>query len=69
MQITQFLVGGSYAALHLFVTYSYPEVVIVRGGGGAKQTLEHTWRTVHSLTTAGQALAVWLNVLYLTPLT
>lgn len=127
MQITQFLVGASYAALHSFVSYTVPvQVADVSGslasaasatvsnvaaaatsagtanllkkllfraageGGlaenvnskrqasnnynsGSKSSNEASYhteeRTISCIDTSGQTFAIWLNVLYLAPLT
>lgn len=53
MQITQFLVGGSGAAIHLFIKYQ------AAAGGEYVRCLSHM----------GQELAVVINCVYLTPLT
>ncbi|KAK3333177.1 GNS1/SUR4 family-domain-containing protein [Cercophora scortea] len=85
MQITQFLVGGSYATLHSFVNYYVPVI------GGAAQAAPATSSAAVNgsaaaiindktgtasarvempcVNTAGATFAVWLNVLYLAPLT
>lgn len=121
MQIGQFVLGASYAALHSFLSYTIPAYgpatsasmdsvsmgagpvatgfstllkrFLLRAAGeeglaenvhhpnhalnvadalarGA-QAGQHTWqdKTVPCLDTSGQTFAVWLNVLYLTPLT
>ena len=54
MQITQFLVGGSGAAIHLFIKY--------RASG-------EDGEYVRCLSHMGQELAVVINCVYLTPLT
>jgi hypothetical protein len=115
MQITQFLVGASYAALHSFVSYTIPVQVPnvaasvpstsyvapasagfgdlikkflfraageeglaenVNGGHSAPQfsasaTQEYRtrYKTIPCIDTSGQTFAIWLNVLYLAPLT
>ncbi|KAK7742116.1 hypothetical protein SLS53_004702 [Cytospora paraplurivora] len=120
LQITQFLVGASYAMIHSFVSYDVPvETTIVRSSTstatsaaigsdvtgaastgsafldnlkqlvfgaafkvptsalaheGAPQyaTSEETvyaHKVVPAITTTGQSFAIWLNVLYLAPLT
>ncbi|CUM64731.1 uncharacterized protein PRCAT00002342001 [Priceomyces carsonii] len=53
MQITQFVAGGSLAVLHAFIWY----------------TDISTNSSVNCLTTAEQALPLYINVAYLTPLT
>lgn len=55
-QITQFIVGGGSALLHLFVYYKYPS-----------NTPKAT--SIPCLDSSAQAFAVWFNVIYLTPLT
>ncbi len=124
MQIMQFLVGASYAALHSFVSYSIPVQVRistssqvlssvssaatavasasvgsvlkkmllraaaeegvaekVAGANAASHTpsssyhgsqdpiLYTEYQTIPCIDTSGQTFAIWLNVLYLTPLT
>jgi hypothetical protein len=112
MQITQFLVGASYAMLHSFVYYTVPVQVpvgepvaaasstpaaaateagfldsikqAVLGGadaatgaaavvsppaGVAAGTHQVQYQAVPCITTGGQTFAIWLNVLYLAPLT
>ena len=107
MQITQFLVGASYAMLHSFVSYTVP----IAAGGTSKPSpavaatsanttsaqaaataglienirsaiagvlgdsaagitdSEVPQRVVPCITTTGETFAIWLNVLYLAPLT
>lgn len=106
MQITQFLVGASYAALHSFVSYTVPvegssvaapvatsgnaavassgfgdiiKKLVFRGAGeeglaenistGAAQGSHTGYQTIPCIDTSGQTFAIWLNVLYLAPLT
>jgi len=116
MQITQFLVGASYAMAHSFVSYSFPfdvtEKVVTGAAAAAAAAESHTgaalldnvknfvlgavfgtasavaspapestaagtetvrsvrdWTTVPCITTTGATFAIWLNVLYLAPLT
>ncbi|KPM40663.1 hypothetical protein AK830_g5911 [Neonectria ditissima] len=112
MQITQFLVGASYAMLHSFVTYTVPITTRVNavvkydaaapsdsvvpavaanaidslknyilGAAGAaepsavpshvKTTVigETRYVTQPCIATTGETFAIWLNVLYLAPLT
>lgn len=81
MQIAQFVLGGSLAMIHSFVTYAVP----VAGSAPQKPTpsarvsheaasradLQPDKNLVYTpcIPTAAQTLAVWLNVLYLAPLT
>lgn len=85
MQITQFLVGGSGAAIYSFITYSVP--VISQTGeaassasaaaangtsaGGAVDSVKGNYARLRTacVTSNGTNFAVWLNVFYLTPLT
>jgi hypothetical protein len=109
MQITQFLVGASYAMAHSFVSYTVPVVVslplaqstsqaaahptpatlldnvrdLIFGSSqpAGKQTQQkplaaaslteatYAHKTVPCITTTGETFAIWLNVLYLAPLT
>jgi len=127
MQITQFLVGASYAALHSFISYTIPvrvpdisspvastasvasdavstlaasvtstefanflKKLLFRAVGkeglaenasadhtvpgipslNPTNTAQHTeYRTIPCIDTSGQTFAIWLNVLYLAPLT
>ncbi|KAF8863813.1 hypothetical protein BDZ45DRAFT_670045 [Acephala macrosclerotiorum] len=112
IQIAQFLVGSSYAALHSFVGYTIPvsvPVTVVKtavipaatgvssslaalataaGLGGLFQKVlgqngvgmaehetttvtqyETMYQDVSCIDTSGQTFAIWLNVLYLAPLT
>lgn len=117
MQITQFLIGASYAMLHSFVSYEIPVVVTpgdsttmgspsaaadyalhTASARGALNTLRQlvlgsakpgdaaaaasssapgvagvngmtTYVTQPCITNAGETFAIWLNVLYLAPLT
>jgi hypothetical protein len=119
MQISQFLIGASYAALHSFVHYTIPIQVAdtpgsfargavssvtasatstgaanllkkllfrAAGEGGLADNVNadrrshsskshsspqyHTeYQTISCIDTSGQTFAIWLNVLYLAPLT
>jgi hypothetical protein len=105
MQITQFLVGASFAMAHSFVSYTVPfdvaettgnqaatvasasaaasesslvdQVKNVLGSffGASSNTpsetpqVNHGQATVPCITTTGATFAIWLNVLYLAPLT
>lgn len=57
MQIIQLVFGGSYAALHSFISYTVPN----KHHSGSQ-----TWSCID---TTGETFAIWFNVLYLTPLT
>ncbi|CAH0049389.1 unnamed protein product [Clonostachys solani] len=108
MQITQFVLGGSYAMMHSFVYYVAPVTVtretaaptagsapaaeslaagtfdslkklvfggegdgtqIPHGSLGASTTTETFYITQGCVATTGESFAIWLNVLYLAPLT
>ncbi|KAF3769945.1 hypothetical protein M406DRAFT_343931 [Cryphonectria parasitica EP155] len=109
LQITQFLVGASYAMIHSFVSYTVPVTTtvvktatapasaaattateaaaaspalldslkqLVLGAASkvtnAATTVEETvsvHKIVPCIVTSGQTFAIWLNVLYLAPLT
>jgi hypothetical protein len=122
MQITQFLVGTSYAVLHSFISYTVPVTIAITtaiegehestpsvegiaaaattsagrfeklrallgsisaktaGAAASASTVAEktpvtitTYETIYTtqpcITTSGATFAVWLNVLYLTPLT
>ncbi len=86
MQITQFLVGASYAMTHSFVSYSVPVAISSTeeaeaaasaaasngsASAGVLDSIKGTYaqKTVPCITSSSATFAVWLNVLYLTPLT
>lgn len=85
LQITQFLVGATYAMLHSFVSYSVPVASSAETKGAPSAaaasslanngTVSHaikngiTYKTVPCISNNGATFAVWLNVLYLAPLT
>lgn len=87
MQITQFLVGASYAMAHSFISYSIPvarsstqdAVVSASAAAGANNGSasavldsikgDYATTTVPCINTNNATFAVWLNVLYLAPLT
>ncbi|KAH8878878.1 hypothetical protein GQ53DRAFT_57863 [Thozetella sp. PMI_491] len=60
MQITQFLIGATYAMAHSFVYYLVPVAIDAN---------TFAPRHVPCITTSGATFAIWLNVLYLAPLT
>lgn len=65
MQITQFIVGGSFAVLHCFVwIYDVNNVNTIPG-----QPSTEAAKLVSCISTPDQALPVLINVAYLTPLT
>ena len=99
MQITQFVVGASYAMVHSFVSYMVP-VTIIRNANAEPATVptgsvgtldslrqlvfgsdvkvaapeataaaDTVYVTQPCIATAGETFAIWLNVLYLAPLT
>lgn len=104
MQITQFLVGASYAMAHSFVSYTIPVPVSDLQYSSSSSDTAHAAKnasgpgttspsaaatdgtqlllllpeqqrpatarvTVACVTTPGETFAIWLNVLYLAPLT
>jgi hypothetical protein len=101
MQITQFVVGGSYTMVHSFVSYVVPVIIpsnaaaaaaaapvgspaanaldsirqLVFGDAANKAAAAsaNSSETIHvaqpCIVTAGETFAIWLNVLYLAPLT
>jgi hypothetical protein len=79
MQITQFLVGGSYAMLHSFVYYALPvasnatekSAPSAAVGSQSSTSVADGVESVYApcIPTSGQNFATWLNVFYLAPLT
>lgn len=81
MQITQFLLGGSLAMIHSFVNYAVPVVVNatqkstpsarVSSESVSGADIEQQKQLIYTpcITSAGQTFGVWLNVVYLAPLT
>lgn len=92
LQITQFLVGASYAMAHSFVSYIVPVDAsatwvaasapasiptgalsslkqLVFGSSTASAASETTYAAQPCIVTAGETFAIWLNVVYLAPLT
>lgn len=106
MQITQFLIGASYAMIHSFISYTVPVTItndpnpdinvpagntpeaaspldalknMVFGSAPAASgvpaasapvgTTETVYITQPCIVNAGETFAIWLNVLYLAPLT
>ena len=83
LQITQLLVGATYAMLHSFVSYSVPVAtsstkgvpatasVLAGNGTVPSASIKHgmTYKTAPCISNNGATFAVWLNVLYLAPLT
>lgn len=68
LQIMQFLFGGSFAFINLFISYSSPTVFKTITEDGKNQ-LVFGEREVTCIGTSGEAFAVLLNVAYLLPLT
>ncbi|KAJ3567710.1 hypothetical protein NPX13_g6673 [Xylaria arbuscula] len=60
LQISQFIIGGSAAMVHSFVSYLVP----VEGSGSTTK-----YQKVDCIHTTGQTFSIWLNVSYLAPLT
>jgi hypothetical protein len=82
MQIAQFVLGGSFAMAHSFVSFPVPVfmnatekatpsegVASESGGSGAMLDTVKNLVFTPCITTTGQNVAVWLNVVYLAPLT
>ena len=86
LQITQFLVGATYAMAHSFVSYSVPVALSSTQSAAASASAaanngsvapavvasikgDYTYKTVPCVSNNGATFAVWLNVLYLAPLT
>lgn len=104
LQITQFLIGASYAMIHSFVSYSLPvaktvvqdsaapvatsvdadnsvpspapafldnlkQMVLGMASKSTTTQTVYTQEIVPCINTTGQTFAIWLNVLYLAPLT
>ncbi|KAL1866601.1 hypothetical protein VTK73DRAFT_4631 [Phialemonium thermophilum] len=109
LQISQFVIGGSYAIVHSFVTYTVPVMVENSAGAAASTTYSSAaeaatataahlldsvkrfvfgdesvasaapsrapsaitveYRTIPCINTTGSTFAIWLNVVYLAPLT
>lgn len=67
LQITQFLFGASFAMVHSFVSYTIP--VTAPAAEADTENVETTFVTQPCVTTDGATFAIWLNVLYLAPLT
>lgn len=81
MQITQFVLGGSLAMMHSFIYYAVP--VVVNGTqkstpsarassesvSGADVEQHKTLVYTPCITSSAQNFGVWLNVVYLAPLT
>jgi len=65
LQITQFLVGSSYAIIHSFVSYAAP-VVLAKTASSSPEIINALQPCI---TNSGATFAVWLNVFYLAPLT
>jgi len=84
MQITQFLVGSSYAMAHSFVSYYIPVLGSATAGTASASAsaaavngsaapvadaIAYEREAVPCVTAQGSTLAIWLNVFYLAPLT
>ncbi|CAK7233868.1 hypothetical protein SCUCBS95973_008741 [Sporothrix curviconia] len=78
-QITQFLVGASIAMSHSFIGYTVPTSSTPRSGlspndsdlaaGAANSTAPPALKAASCIATSSETFAIWLNVLYLAPLT
>lgn len=84
MQITQFLVGGSGAMIHSFISYKIPvgagsktgaaassASAVANGSAASIGSVKGIFeqQTVPCITSSGTTFAIWLNVFYLAPLT
>jgi hypothetical protein len=65
MQISQFILGASVATLHSFVAYTVPVEIT----NTKDNSVETQYQVASCLTTSGSTFAVWLNIVYLLPLT
>ncbi|CAK7270743.1 hypothetical protein SEPCBS57363_004259 [Sporothrix epigloea] len=78
-QITQFLVGASIAMSHSFIGYTVPNVSTSGSvlspndsdlaSGAANSTAPPALKAASCIATSSETFAIWLNVLYLAPLT
>ncbi|KAJ1335612.1 elongation of very long chain fatty acids protein [Microdochium nivale] len=82
VQISQFVIGVFWATAHSFISYTAPIQVPVAAatkqatpspaagsGSGAAVEYETVWRNTSCVTGAGSTFAIWVNVVYLLPLT
>lgn len=79
LQISQFFFGGTFAFMHSFVSYTIPvpepaaEPAASSSASAAEEPAvlhtEPSYVTQQCITTDGATFAIWLNVLYLAPLT
>ncbi|KAI0480700.1 GNS1/SUR4 family-domain-containing protein [Xylariaceae sp. FL0804] len=81
MQISQFIVGASFAMVHSFISYLIPvhtpvdtadaasSAVVAPGADSAKPGYVTKYHKVDCINTTGATFAIWLNVFYLAPLT
>ncbi|KAI1338007.1 hypothetical protein F5Y15DRAFT_140191 [Xylariaceae sp. FL0016] len=81
MQISQFVIGGSSAMVHSFISYLIPvhtpvesadaaASAIASGAEGSQESGYVTrYHKVDCINTTGATFAIWLNVFYLAPLT
>lgn len=76
LQIIQLIFSDLLAALYLFISYDIPVggrinapaiTAIIAGSRVAVPAAQHL-QEVSCIDTSGQAFAIWLSVLYLTPL-
>ena len=63
MQISQFILGASLAMVHSFINYSVPVETKTEAGTVTE------YQTAECVSTTGVTFAIWLNVVYLMPLT
>ncbi|KXJ94233.1 GNS1/SUR4 family-domain-containing protein [Microdochium bolleyi] len=82
LQISQFVIGVFWATAHSFISYTAPIQVPVAAKSGSAATpspaagsgkgaveYETVWRDTPCVTAAGSTFAIWVNVIYLLPLT
>jgi hypothetical protein len=80
LQIIQFFIGTFTAAIHAFISYTIPVEIIDVSNPSSTSTVDvllysaepiqqYRMETVPCIDTSGQMFAIWLNVLYLLPLT
>ncbi|KAH7037667.1 GNS1/SUR4 family-domain-containing protein [Microdochium trichocladiopsis] len=77
LQISQFVIGVFWATAHSFISYTAPVQVPVAkpaaspaaGTSGTAVEYETQWRDTACVTGAGSTFAIWVNVIYLLPLT
>jgi len=71
LQISQFIIGASVAMVHSFISYLIPvQTEVPATEAGQSGTTQITkYQKVDCIATTGQTFGIWLNVVYLAPLT